>query len=82
MRIREDQADEVIIFAPSWPRRSWYQPLQMASEIPLLLPCRNDLLSQHLPDKDVLYHTKLFEIVNVEAKWHVLQDKGISGIAI
>ena len=26
---------------------------------PLLLPRRRDLMSQHLPDKGVLYHTNL-----------------------
>ena len=45
---------------PCWLRRSWYQLLlQMACKIPLLLPRRQDLLSQRLPDKDMLYHTDL-----------------------
>ena len=52
------QAEEAIVITPRWPRRSWYH-LQMACEIPLLLPCRQDLLSQHLPDKGILYHTEL-----------------------
>ena len=60
IKIREDQADEVIVIAPSWPRRSWYHLLlQMACEIPFRLLCRNNLLSQHLPDKGMLYHTDL-----------------------
>jgi len=60
IKIREDQAEEAIVLAPRWPRRSWYHLLlQMACEIPLLLPRRRDLLSQHLPDKGVLYHTDL-----------------------
>ena len=80
MRIREDQSDEVIVFTPIWLRRSWYQPFQMAYEIPFLLPQMD--LSQHLPNKSVLYHTDQFEIVSVEAEQHALQDKSISGIAI
>ena len=60
VKIREDQAaDEVIIITPSWPRRSWYHLLQMACKIPLLLPCRRNLLSQCQPDKGTLYHTNL-----------------------
>ena len=59
IKIREDQADKVIVIAPSWPRRSWYHLLQIACEILFRLLCLNDLLSQHLPDKGVLYHTNL-----------------------
>ena len=59
IKIREDQAEEVIV-APRWPRRSWYHLLlQMACKIPLLLLRRQDLLSQHLPNKGALYHTDL-----------------------
>ena len=59
VKIREDQVEEVIVIAPSWPRRSWYHLLlQIACEIPLLLPGRRDLLS-HLPDKGMLFHADL-----------------------
>ena len=59
VKIREDQADKVIIIAHSWLRRSWYHLLlQIVCEIPLLLPCRRDLLS-HLPDKGMLFQTDL-----------------------
>ena len=55
IKIREDQVEEAIIITPNWPRRSWYHlRLQMVCEIPLLLPCRWNLLSQHLPTKGVL----------------------------
>ena len=58
VKIKEDQEDEFIVITPSCLRRSWYHfLLQMAYEIPLLLPCRRDILSQHLPDKGTLYHT-------------------------
>ena len=81
MRIREDQADEVIIITPSLLRkRSWYQLLQVVCKVLLLLPRRMDLLSQHLTNKGMLYNTDLPE-VSVEAEWHALQDKGISGTA-
>ena len=40
------------------------------------------LLLQCLPDKGVLYHTNLVEIVCMEAERHALQDKGISGTVI
>ena len=57
IKIREDQVEEVIVIAPSWPRRSWYNLLlQMACKIPLCLPLWGDLLS-HLPDKGVLSTT-------------------------
>ena len=60
VKIMEDLVEEVIVIATSWPRRSWYHLLlQMACEIPLLLPCRMDLLSQCLPDKGTLLHTDL-----------------------
>ena len=60
IKIREEQAEEAIAVAPCWPRRSWYHLLlQMACEIPLLLPRRQDLMSQYLPDKGTLYHTDL-----------------------
>ena len=37
IKIREDQAEEAIVIAPQWPRRSWYHLLlQMTCEIPLL----------------------------------------------
>ena len=56
---RRDQA-EVIIIAPSWPYRFWdHLLLQMACEILFQLPCLQDLLSQHLPNKGMLYHTDL-----------------------
>ena len=59
VKIREDQADKIVI-APSCPRRSWYHLfLQMACKIPLLLPCRRNLLSHCLPDKGTLFHTDL-----------------------
>ena len=44
----------------------------MVCEIPFQLPCRNDLLSQHLPSKGVLYHTDLV----------TLQGKGFMNAAI
>ena len=44
---------------PSWLSRSWYHLLQMAYEIPLLLPCRRDILSQCLPNKGTFFHTDL-----------------------
>ena len=60
IKIKQDQVEEVIVITPSWPRRSWYHfLLQMTCEIPLLLTCRWNLLSQHLPDKSVLCHTDL-----------------------
>ena len=60
IKIREDQVDEVIVIAPSWPRRSWcHFLLQMACEIPFRLLCQNDVLSQRLPEKGMLYHTDL-----------------------
>ena len=59
IRIREDHAGEAIVLTLCLPRRSWYHLLQMACEIHLLLPCRRDLLSQHLPSKGILYHTDL-----------------------
>ena len=59
IKIREDQAEEAIALTLRWPRRSWFHLLQMACEIPLLLPRRRDLMSQHLLDKAVLYHTNL-----------------------
>ena len=63
VKIREDQVDDVIVITPSWLRRSWYYLfLQMACEIPLLLPCRRDLLSQCLPNKGMLYHTDLLTL--------------------
>ena len=68
IKIREDQAEEVIFIAPNWPRRSWYHLLKMAYEIPLLLPHRWDLLSQCLPDKGVLYHTDLLTFQLMEWK--------------
>ena len=52
----------------------------MACEIPLLLPCRSDL-ALSLPDKGVLYHTILVEMVGMEAEQQTLQDKDILGIA-
>ena len=58
IKMREDQAGETIVITPSWPGRSWYN-LQMVCEVPLLLPCRWDLLSQCLPDKGMLYHADL-----------------------
>ena len=57
--IREDQAEEVIVITPSWPRRSWCHILQMVCKIPFRLLCRWDLLSQCVPDKRVLYYTNL-----------------------
>ena len=46
--------------SPHLPRRSWYHILlQMACEIPLLLPRRRDLLLQCMPDKGPLFHTVL-----------------------
>ena len=57
IKIRNDQADDVIVIAPSWPRRSWYHLLlQMACKVPFLLPHRRNFLSQCLPNKGTLYH--------------------------
>ena len=50
--------EEVIVITPIWLRRSWYDLLQMAYEIPLLLPDRRDL-SQPLPNKGMLFNTNL-----------------------
>ena len=60
MKIMEDQVDEVIVIAHSWPRRSWYHLLlQMAYKIHLLVSYKRDLLSQCLHDKGMLFHTDL-----------------------
>ena len=60
IKIRENQAEEVIVIASSWLRRSWYHLLfQMVCEIPHRLPLWGDFLSQCLPDKGMLYHTDL-----------------------
>ena len=73
INIREDQAAEAILLAPLLPRMSWYHHLlQMACKTPLLLPRRRDLMLQHLPNKGVLYHTKL-ETIQLTA-W-TLSDK-------
>jgi len=56
-KIRVEQAD-VILIAPKWPRRPWYQYLlHMSCEIPRLLPQKLSLLSQVLEDKGTLYHS-------------------------
>ena len=84
IRIRENQAQKVIVIAPSCPWRSWYHLLlQMACEIPLLLPCRRDL-SQFLPDKGMLYHTDLqtLRLTVWKLELCALQDKGISDATI
>ena len=59
VKIRADQVEEGIVITPCWSRRSLYLLLQLACVIPILLPRRQDLLSQHLPEKGVLYHTDL-----------------------
>ena len=59
-KIRADEVEEVIVIAPTWPRRSWYTLLlQMACEIPCLLPINMDLLSQSLQEKGTLFHSDL-----------------------
>ena len=59
VKISDNQVEEVIIITPSWQRRSRYFLLQMACEIPLLLPSRRDLRSQYLYNKGMLFHTDL-----------------------
>ena len=60
-KIREDQVEAVIFIASSWqsiiPR--YHLPLEMACKIPLLLPHRMDLLSQHMAVKGTLFHPDL-----------------------
>ena len=62
IKIREDQV-EVIVIAPSWPRRSWYHLLlQMVCKIPLRQPLQLQLWGGSVTtpaDKGVLYHTDL-----------------------
>ena len=59
-KIRADEVEEVIVIAPTWPRRSWYTLLlQMACEILCLLPINMDLLSQSLQEKGMLFHSDL-----------------------
>jgi hypothetical protein len=60
MKIKGDRPEAVILITPTWPRRSWYhQLLQLACEVPLLLPLKLSLLSQHLPSKGTLFHADL-----------------------
>ena len=60
VKIRPDGVEEVIVVAPTWPRRSWYiLLLQMACEIPCLLPINMDLQSQSLQEKGTLHHSDL-----------------------
>ena len=60
IKVREDQAEEVIVIAASSLTRSWYHLLlPMACEIPFLLPGRRHLLSQCLPNKSMLFHVNL-----------------------
>ena len=55
----------------------------MACEIAFQLPCQNDILSQHLPDKGMVYHTDLVTPVDgVEAERRALQGKGFSDATI
>ena len=73
IKIREDEVEEAIVITPCWPRRPWYHLLlQMAGGIPLLLPRRQDLLLQHMPDKGLLYHTETETLQLTEWK---LSDK-------
>ena len=60
LKIRADKVQEVIMVTPHWPKRQWFPLLlQMATEPPLRLPLRIDLLQQRLVDRGVLYHPDL-----------------------
>jgi len=60
LKIKGDLPEAVVLIAPTWPRRSWFHLLlQMACEIPLLLPLKLDLLSQTLPQMGTLFHPDL-----------------------
>ena len=60
LKLRADRVQEVIMVTPYWPKRQWFPLLlQMATEPPLQLPLRIDLLQQRLVDKGVLYHPDL-----------------------
>ena len=49
-----------IVFAPHWPKRTWFPLLQsMAVQAPWILPLERDLLSQKLIDKGTLFHSDL-----------------------
>ena len=60
VKIWADEAEEVIVIALTWPRRSLYVLLlQMACKIPCLLPLNMDLLSRLMLAKGMLYHSDL-----------------------
>jgi len=60
LKIKGDHPEAVVLIAPTWPRRSWFHLLlQMACEVPLLLPLKLGLLSQILPQKGTLFHPDL-----------------------
>ena len=60
LKVRADRVQEVIMVTPHWPKRQWFPLLlQMATEPPLRLPLRIDLLHQKLADRGVLYHPDL-----------------------
>ena len=59
-KLRTDQVEEAIAILPLWNARPWFPlVLEMACEIPQLLPWDLDLLSQRLPDKGTLFHPDL-----------------------
>ncbi len=46
-KIRQDRA-RITLVAPCWPTRSWFVTLlELLTELPIVLPARQDLLSQH-----------------------------------
>ena len=75
LKIRADKVQEVIMVTPHWPKRQWFPLLlQMASEPPLRLPLRIDLLHQKLADRGVLYHPDL-KMLELTA-WKLTGDPG------
>ncbi len=60
VKIRSEEADEVVVVVPTWPRRPWFSLLtSLAIELPRTLPLKFDLLAQRLEDKGTLYHSGL-----------------------
>ena len=60
VKIRDEGVRKAIVVLPHWPKRLWFNLVtQLAVSPPFPLPLREDLLSQFLPDKGVLFHPDL-----------------------
>ena len=57
VKIRDERVRKAIVVLPHWPKRLWYNLVtSLAVSPPFPLPLREDVLSQFLPDKGVLFH--------------------------